>query len=247
MSYLTKSKIQNHKFKILKSPLFYIILGLMFLVLSGILHPFDNQYRDALHNLSQGNNAGELCSFIKVFGKFSVLILLAFVFGALSFRTLAYRIFAAFIIMSVIVWSFKISVHRERPNLYDHHSFPSGDSGTASALFVPIASQFTSFAPVAPLAIGAVAFLRNYDNYHYLSDVMAGIGFGIISSGLAMFFKFRRWRLFWSIKPRYFCWLAVFATVVFSLPPFFNWAFFILAILSLFLLLYLSFRKANAL
>lgn len=247
MSPNPKSKIRNHKAKILKSPYFYIILGLSLLALAGGLHLFDTQYRDAVQSLFQRNSDVELCSFIKVFGKGSTLVFLAFVFGALGFKALTCRIFAAFIIMSMIVWSLKISVHRERPNHHDHFSFPSGDSGTASALFVPIVSQVTGFAPVGALAIGSVAFLRNYNDYHYLSDVLAGIGFGIISSGLAILIKLRRWKCFWKIKTKYFFYLAVLSAIVFSLPPFFNWAFLILAIIAILAMLYSYFRKAKAL
>ncbi len=83
----------------------------------------------------------------------------------------------------------KTTVGRERPNHQGYRSFPSGHTSNAFAV-ATVANQLygKKVGTVAYSAATVVAISRIHDNKHYLSDVIAGAGLGIIigrSFGLA--------------------------------------------------------------
>ncbi|ONN26694.1 PA-phosphatase [Thermosipho affectus] len=92
---------------------------------------------------------------------------------------------------SVITYSLKMIIGRGRPNSYEkpfvfnffsfegkNHSFPSGHSAFAWALFTPIAERYGDFFYLVPFLF---SFSRLVGNYHWLSDVVFGalIGYSI--------------------------------------------------------------------
>lgn len=214
-----------NKFRLYQSPYLYICFGVLFLIFAGIAYPFDLEYNRAVQGLAAQYHAHQELKIIRVIGKGEFVVFLALFFGIIRCKAIALRILTAFIIVSVIVWAFKIGVHRERPNSRDHFSFPSGDSGTSSCMAAVISAQLPVMAIPGAAAIASVAFLRTYDNYHNLSDVLAGIGFGLLSAGLSVFIKLRRCRFFWKIKPFVFISLYILLILIYLLPPLFNWAF----------------------
>jgi membrane-associated phospholipid phosphatase len=102
-------------------------------------------------------------------------------------------IFLAFGGASVVNALLKLVFHRPRPELafihLDTYSFPSGHAAASSATFATIAyllgrRQHSTAARVwtgvgAAAAIALVGFSRLYLGAHYLSDVLAGISFGV--------------------------------------------------------------------
>lgn len=79
--------------------------------------------------------------------------------------------------------------HEERPDGSDFFSFPSGHTATAFASAEFLRQEYKDVSPwygvagyVAATATGA---LRLYNNKHWLSDVVAGAGFGILSTKAA--------------------------------------------------------------
>ncbi len=104
--------------------------------------------------------------------------------------TLSYG--ASMLIMGVIVNSIKYTAKVERPDGSSRNSFPSGH--TASA-FTNASFLHKEYGDVNPLySIGgysAATFTglgRNLNNRHWISDVLAGAGIGIISTELGYFF-----------------------------------------------------------
>jgi undecaprenyl-diphosphatase len=63
----------------------------------------------------------------------------------------------------------------------DKYSFPSGHTTTAFALATVTASQWTAIAPVLWICAGCIAISRTLLGCHYLSDVLAGVGLGVLS------------------------------------------------------------------
>jgi membrane-associated phospholipid phosphatase len=104
-------------------------------------------------------------------------------FGLLGFEALA--------LAGIETEILKVSVRRLRPDHSDLAAFPSGHTSSSFALATVAASQWGWEVGVpACLAAGFVGYSRMESNKHYLSDVLAGAGLGIIS-GRAVY-KVRR-------------------------------------------------------
>jgi hypothetical protein len=79
--------------------------------------------------------------------------------------------------------------HRLRPNKGDYLSFPSGHTGLAFMGAEFMAQEYDAKSPwygVAAYGIGTTTgIFRLYNRDHWFSDVVAGAGFGIVSTKLA--------------------------------------------------------------
>jgi len=85
--------------------------------------------------------------------------------------------------------SIKHFTHRLRPNKSDYLSFPSGHTAIAFMGAEFFAQEYSSHSPVYTV-IGytfavTTGVFRMYNRDHWFSDVVAGAGFGIISTKLA--------------------------------------------------------------
>jgi len=88
----------------------------------------------------------------------------------------------AMVVNEVVIQTLKYTVRRERPDLSDKHSFPSGHAGTTFALATAL-ERHLGWKGAAPVYLFAtyVATSRLHDNRHYLSDVVFGSTVGIIA------------------------------------------------------------------
>ncbi len=79
--------------------------------------------------------------------------------------------------------------HETRPDFSDTYSFPSGHTATAFASAELLRQEYQDVSPwygVAGYGIAVLTgYLRMYNNKHWLGDVVAGAGVGIISAQLA--------------------------------------------------------------
>ena len=93
------------------------------------------------------------------------------------------------IILNTTVYSLKKISHQLRPDGFDYNSFPSGHTAEAFASAEFMRYEYKEVSPwygVAGYAMAtATGFLRMYNNKHWLGDVVAGAGFGILSTKLA--------------------------------------------------------------
>lgn len=91
----------------------------------------------------------------------------------------------AYAIMTISVTGTKYVVKELRPDGSDRHSFPSGHTATAFAGAELLRREYWDTSPwigVAGYAVaGTTAFFRLYHNRHWLNDVIAGAGYGILS------------------------------------------------------------------
>jgi membrane-associated phospholipid phosphatase len=102
----------------------------------------------------------------------------------------------AYLAMGIMVNAVKYSVKEKRPDSNARNSFPSGHTAT-----VFMGAELMRLEYGTGLAIGAyavatgVAFLRLYNDRHWLNDVIAGAGIGILSAriGYWMLPLYQKW------------------------------------------------------
>ena len=206
-------------YKTNKRSVIILISGVIILFCALALHPWDLEWRNFIlkYNYLQGKGTilRSVLSVIVSFGKGACIAFFILLIAARGYRKKAVHIFTSILIMTIIVWTLKPTVHRERPNMKNNVSFPSGDTATASAFFGSAAIQSPVFAPAFILA-PVVGFCRTYSDWHYLSDVVAGLACGIIAVGIAGLTGIKKLKFLRKIKPRYY----VIAIIIFLFSTF---------------------------
>lgn len=95
-------------------------------------------------------------------------------------------------IMAVTVNTLKQTVHKERPDKSNNHSFPSGHTATAFMLATMLHKEYgltrSPFYSIAGYSLAtATALSRQLNNKHWFSDTMTGAGIGILSTELGYY------------------------------------------------------------
>jgi membrane-associated phospholipid phosphatase len=102
-------------------------------------------------------------------------------------RTMLYAI--SNVISTTVSYSIKKSARVLRPDGSTNNSFPSGHTTTAFAAAEFLRQEYKDVSPWYGIAGYAIATttgaLRVYNNRHWISDVAAGAGFGILSTKIA--------------------------------------------------------------
>lgn len=102
----------------------------------------------------------------------------------------------AYAAMGILTNGIKYTVREKRPDSNARNSFPSGHTATAF-----MGAELVRLEYGWPYAVGAytvatgIAFLRLYNGRHWLNDVIAGAGIGIISAeiGYWMLPLYQKW------------------------------------------------------
>jgi membrane-associated phospholipid phosphatase len=93
------------------------------------------------------------------------------------------------LIMESFVYTIKEVSHVQRPNGADDLSFPSGHTAeafTSAEFLMQEYKNVSVWYGIGGYAVAtSVAYLRMYNNKHWLNDVIAGAGFGIMSTRLS--------------------------------------------------------------
>jgi membrane-associated phospholipid phosphatase len=92
-------------------------------------------------------------------------------------------------VSGVAALTIKKITKRSRPDGSDNHSFPSGHATSAFASAEFLKQEYKDVSPIYGYAgysiATATAVMRLYNKKHWLSDVVAGAGLGIISTKVA--------------------------------------------------------------
>jgi membrane-associated phospholipid phosphatase len=109
--------------------------------------------------------------------------------GKNNFRDRTIILGLSTIITTAIVVPLKHITNEQRPDGSDFYSFPSGHTATAFAAAEFMRQEYKDVSPwygVAGYAAAtATGILRLYNNKHWVGDVVAGAGFGVLSTRLA--------------------------------------------------------------
>ena len=96
------------------------------------------------------------------------------------------------VIMSTVVGQLKVHTKVMRPDGSNDHSFPSGHTATAFMTATMMSKEYGFKSPWYSIGAYSVAtatgLTRMANNKHWLSDILAGAGFGILSTELGYFF-----------------------------------------------------------
>lgn len=107
----------------------------------------------------------------------------------------------AHMLMVAMGYGLKAVVKEERPGNSGHHSFPSGHTTIAFTGAELLRQEYGNTLGWAGYAVAsAEAFLRVYNNKHWLGDVLAGAGIGILSARAAYWLLPWEQRLFGRTK-----------------------------------------------
>ena len=94
-------------------------------------------------------------------------------------------------IMSTVVSQLKVKTKVMRPDGSNNHSFPSGHTATAFMTATMLHKEYGDISPWISIgaysAATATGLMRMANNKHWLSDIMAGAGIGILSTELGYF------------------------------------------------------------
>ncbi len=94
-------------------------------------------------------------------------------------------------IMTAATRIVKSQTYRLRPDGTTNNSFPSGHTATSFAAAEFLRQEYRDVSPIIGYAgyivAGTTGILRIYNNRHWVSDVVAGVGFGVISTKLGYF------------------------------------------------------------
>lgn len=102
----------------------------------------------------------------------------------------------AYIAMAAIVNITKYTVKEMRPDSEAHNSFPSGHTATVFAGAELCRKEYGTGTGIAAYAVATgIAFLRLYNERHWLNDVIAGAGVGILSARIGYWTLplYKRW------------------------------------------------------
>jgi hypothetical protein len=160
--------------------------------LSFELHPlrrFDYFVRSEAHTISPGFNtkAESYFMFAPVIAVYGLNLLGDEGKNRFVDRTALFGLSTAF--MSLSTFSLKSITHRLRPDGSDYLSFPSGHTAAAFAFAEFMAQEYGDKSPIYSIVGYSFAtttgLFRIYNRAHWFSDVVAGAGFGILSTKAA--------------------------------------------------------------
>jgi len=143
-------------------------------------------WQDHAHNHTPVDNLLQFVPAIMVYG-----LNIAGIKGEHNFVDRSAIFLMSNLFLGISVSSLKNITMQQRPDSSDHLSFPSGHTAEAFANAEFLRLEYRNVSAwygIGGYVIAAITgYLRMYNNKHYLSDVIAGAGIGILSTDLSYF------------------------------------------------------------
>ena len=109
--------------------------------------------------------------------------------GVHDFKDRTMILAMSWLTMSVVAGTMKHTIREMRPDGTTHNSFPSGHTAMAFMGAEFLYQEYKNVSPwigVAGYAVAAgTGFFRMYNNRHWLNDILAGAGIGILGTKLS--------------------------------------------------------------
>lgn len=169
------------------------------LIATGTVLHFSTEAKENFQDWAQENfpYSGHIDDYIQYAPGVAVYALNAFgVKGKNNFGNRTAILAKSLLLNELIVSSLKVGVNEERPN-GGEHSFPSGHTSTAFALAQFMHHEFGDksiwYSIGAYSCATTVGIMRVAKNAHWISDVVAGAGFGMLSTELVYLTHQYKW------------------------------------------------------
>lgn len=169
------------------------------LIATGTALHFSTETKENFQDWAQQNfpYSGQIDDYIQYAPGIAVYALNAFgVKGKNNFGNRTAILAKSLLLNELIVSSLKVGVNEERPN-GGEHSFPSGHTSTAFALAQFMHHEFGDksiwYSIGAYSCATTVGIMRVAKNAHWISDVVAGAGFGMLSTELVYLTHQYKW------------------------------------------------------
>lgn len=111
---------------------------------------------------------------------------MAGIHGQHNFRDRTALFLFSSVLSNATVYTLKTTTHEMRPDGSDRNSFPSGHTAQAFASAEFLRLEYKNVSPwygvAGYITAAATGALRVYNNKHWISDVVAGAGIGILSA-----------------------------------------------------------------
>lgn len=163
-------------------------------------HPFRHvvyTVSNGMNDLRGGENYVRIDDYLQYLPAVSYLALGCFRnTGKHSFRERVAVELTAYLAMTAIVKTSKHFINEKRPRSSARNSFPSGHTSNAFTGAELIRIEYGSAYGIAAYAVASgIVFMRLYNNRHWVNDVIAGAGVGILSAriGYWMLPLYRKW------------------------------------------------------
>lgn len=182
LTYSCEDRTTRFKIKQLILPASLIAVG-SWGISNGFLRSVDNSVRDGMTNL-RGEHYFHADDYIQYLPVISYVGLgLVGVKAKHSFKERLIVTTTSYLTMGILVNGTKYFVDEKRPDSSAQNSFPSGHTATVFMGAELVRSEYgIGYGIGAYLVAGGVTFLRLYNDRHWLNDVVAGAGFGILSA-----------------------------------------------------------------
>lgn len=187
IQYQTKPKYRietdyNFNYKQLILPVALTAVG-WWGVSNGFIREIDNEVASGMESL-RGDNYTHVDDYLQYLPIVGYLGLGSIgVKGQISFKERLMVGLTAYASTALLTKSIKLTVDEARPDGSDENSFPSGHTAIAFMGAELIRIEYGTWPAVGAYTVAStVAFLRLYNNQHWLNDVVAGAGIGILSA-----------------------------------------------------------------
>lgn len=204
VSNINNLQISEHKFngRQLILPAALIAVGTAGVYISSF-RDLDNEVKNGMEKL-RGNHYIKADDYLMLAAP-AVYFGLGFT-GVKSKHTFRQRLaveITSYIAMFALTEGLKYGIREQRPDLSNRKSFPSGHTAVAFTGAELIREEYGTWWGVGAYTVATgVAFLRLYNNKHWLNDVIGGAGIGILCAriGYWMLPLYNKW-FHWNERP----------------------------------------------